>query len=257
MSLLDDLKKQAQEKSVKSAESDKNTLQNTERNWHILAPKQHIIYNYFKEVAESLNVLNLQERNNYNLTKQVVFNNLLKREFRIYRPDKDSLKSFAFKYDLVGERDIQIAFSNAAQAEKIRGILSERGFRFVDKTESPTRILFYVKPKIVTSFEYMGDLENCCILLKIDNFEGAWSQMIRYAPDAINEKLLEETVKYILGNPNQFQQLSGNQVSEDMRAKLREKLQKDGKIPRQEKIEQMPEDKLDSTTIRLKNLFKR
>ena len=142
-------------------------------------------------------------------------------------------------------------------AEKMRNMLSERGFRFVDKMENQNRIVFTVDPKIMVNFEYSADLVNCLAVLKIDNFDGAWSQMVRYAPGAINEGLLDETAKYILGKPNKFREMSGNLVSEDMREKLRAKLVRDGKIPKDGSVEQKPVDKLESTSVRLKNLFKK
>jgi len=177
--------------------------------------------------------------------------------FRVSKTDRNSLRVFAFRYDLVGDRDVQVTVNNLPMAEKMRNMLSERGFRFLDKMETPNRIVFTVNPKITVNFEYSADLENCLAVLKIDNFDGAWSQMVRYAPQSINEELLDETAKYILGKPNRFQEMSGNRVSEDMREKLRAKLVKDGKIPKDGKIEQKPVDKLESTTIRLKNLFKK
>ena len=257
MSLLDDLKKQAQNKNVQATGIDKKTLQKNEHNWHILAPKFHTIYNYYKELAENLNILSPEDRISYQLSKTVTFNNLKKQEFRVAKTDPQSLRVFAFRYDLVGDRDIQVTVNNLPMAEKMRNMLSERGFRFVDKMESQTRIVFTVNPKITVNFEYSADLENCLAVLKIDNFDGAWSQMVRYSPESINEGLLDETAKYILGKPNKFQELSGNRVSEDMREKLRAKLVKDGKIPKDGKIEQKPVDKLESTSIRLKNLFKK
>lgn len=257
MSLLDDLKKQAQNKSAQSSNVDNKTLRKNENNWHILAPKFHTIYNYYKELAENLNVLSPEDRTNYQLSKTVTFNNLKKNEFRVAKTDPQSLRVFAFRFDLVGDRDIQVIVNNLPMAERMRNMLSERGFRFLDKTESPSRIVFMVNPKITVNFEYSADLENCLVVLKIDNFDGAWSQMIRYSPAAINEGLLDETAKYILGKPNKFQEMSGNRVSEDMREKLRAKLVKDGKIPKGGKIEQKPADKLESTSIRLKNLFKK
>ena len=257
MSLLDDLKKQAQKKNEKSSEGEKKSLQHNEQNWHILAPKFHTIYNYYKELAENLNVLSPEDRTSYQLSKTVVFNNLKKQEFRVAKTDPHSMRVFTFRYDLVGDRDIQVTVNNLPMAEKMRNMLSERGFRFVDKMESKNRIVFNVDPKITVNFEYSADLVNCLVVLKIDNFDGAWSQMVRYSPGAINEGLLDETARYILGKPNKFRELSGNRVSEDMREKLRAKLAKDGKIPKDGKIEQKQVEKLESTSIRLKNLFKK
>ena len=48
MSLLDDLKKQAQEKSAQQTQDLSKTLQSHELNWHKLAPKLFIMMNYFK-----------------------------------------------------------------------------------------------------------------------------------------------------------------------------------------------------------------
>lgn len=257
MSLLDDLKQQAKNKNEKSSEVEKKSLQQNEQNWHILAPKFHAIYNYYKELAENLNVLSPEDRTSYQLSKTIIFNNLKKQEFRVAKTDPQSMRVFAFRYDLVGDRDIQVTVNNLPMAEKMRNMLSERGFRFVDKMESQNKIVFTINPKITVSFEYSTDLVNCLAVLKIDNFDGAWSQMVRYSPAAINEELLDETARYILGKPNKFRELSGNVVSEDIREKLRAKLVKDGKIPKSGKIEQKQVEKLESTSIRLKNLFKK
>ena len=257
MSLLDDLKKQAKDKHDQSSQVDTKTLQQNEQNWHILAPKFHTIYNYYKELAENLNILSPEDRTSYQLSKTIVFNNLKKQEFRVAKTDPHSMQVFSFRYDLVGDKDIQVIVNNLPMAEKMRNMLSERGFRFVDKMENQNRIVFTVDPKIMVNFEYSADLVNCLAVLKIDNFDGAWSQMVRYAPGAINEGLLDETAKYILGKPNKFREMSGNLVSEDMREKLRAKLVRDGKIPKDGSVEQKPVDKLESTSVRLKNLFKK
>ena len=257
MSLLDDLKKQAEQKATRDTVQASSTTGRADQVWKKLEPKMKMIARYYKELAENLNIVNPDTLNSYQLTKSIVLNNLKKTEFRVTGKKANDFRCISFRYDLTGERDIKVAINNDMQAEKIRSVLSERGFRFVDKVEHAKRIVFTIKPKITVLFEYSVDLENAQVLLKVDNFDGAWTQLVRYNPDAVNEELLDETAKYILKKPNRFQQLSGNVVSEDMRAKLRATLMKSGKIPNEKDTTAQREDKMDSTTIRLKSLFKK
>ncbi|HKK15166.1 MAG TPA: hypothetical protein VJ981_00555 [Gammaproteobacteria bacterium] len=257
MSLLDDLKKEAQAKA-QEAKNDSSVQQNTERNWHLLAPKMHVIFKYYKELVENLKLLKPDDFRSYQLTKTITFKNLKMDGFRLAKNNEGDLRSFSFRYDLVGDRDIRITFNDLPHIEKTRSILAERGFFFREITETGNRSVFVINPKFTVTFKYMVDLENCLILLKIDNFEGAWSQMVRYSPASINEELLDETAKYILAKPNRFQELSGNVVSEDMRAKLRARLMKDGKIPKGSSgSAEQSSARLDSTTTRLKGLFRK
>ncbi len=253
MSILDELKKQAKDKNSQTAQDQSQTLQNYEINWHLLAPKVHLIFNYLKELADNLNIVKSEDRCSYSLTKTIEFKNLKKQDFRISKGEKDSIRSFSFRFDLTGERAIQVIINNLAEAEKIRNKLTEHTIRFTDTIESPNRIVFMVSPKITARFEYTADVVNRLILLKIDNFEGSWSQMIRYSPDMITDALMDETAKYILNKPNKFREMSGNTVSEEMRAKLQEKLQR-GRNPQNES---KPQEKPDKTTSKLMGLFKK
>lgn len=258
MSLLDDLKKEAEAKAREGG-GKADEKQNTERNWHILAPKMHVIFNYYKELAKNLNMLKPDDRRSYQLTKTVTFNQLKMENFRLTKNSEGDLRSFSFRYDLTGERDIRFTMNGQPHIEKIRHILSERGFFFREIPDSNTRSNFIITPRFTVTFKYLVDLENCLILLQMDNVEGTWSQMVRYEPSAVTEELLDETAKYILAKPNRFREMSGNVVSEDMREKLRARLMKDGKIPKGNPGtgEQSSSEKLESTTTRLKGLFRK
>ena len=57
-------------------------------------------------------------------------------------------------------------------------------------------------------FVYAADLDNCRIVLNLDNYDRPGPQLISYTPDKINEDLLDETAKLILGESNRFSQMS-------------------------------------------------
>lgn len=226
MSYLDELKKQAQNKSAQSAEDQSSTLQKHEVNWHLLAPKAYQIFSYLKDLAGTLNEVNPQDLCSYKLTKDIEIKNLKKRNFRISKSDKDTIRSFSFRFDLVNDRDFQLVFNNVAMSEKMKKLLAEHVITFIEIMENQNRIILNIKPLMTAHFDYTADVVNNSFMLRIHNFEGAWSQTVRLPPESISDSLLDEITKYMLHKPNTFMQMLGYAVSDDLRAKLQEKLQR-------------------------------
>ena len=253
MSLLDDLKKQAEEKAKSDQGQGKSGGNQHEKNWHVIAPKLHIIFNYLKELSRNLNIVTSDSPTNYQLTKTIVFKNLKKKDFRIVKDNNSEMKSFSFRYDLIGDRNIPVVVNNLPEAEKLKSLLNQRMIKFTDKVENKNRIIISVVPKICVRFTYSADLANGMILLNISDFNSAWDQTIRLSPESVTENLMEETAKYILDQPSKLMEMTGNIISDDMREKLRERLKQDGKI----KPEAEKEDKLESTAHRVLGMFKK
>jgi hypothetical protein len=231
MSLLDDLKKQANQVNPKESEDDSNTVRKHQVNWNTLVPKLQLIITYMRELAENLNAIDLDDKYDYPLTKNVEFKNLTKENFRVRKADEKSVRDFSFRYDLVGERNIEFIISNDFNAENIRSLLRKQNARFTEVYTDQGQAHFRLKPKITVLFQYIADLQDCTVILRIHNFDRPEMQEIRYKPEAITEELMEETAKHILNKENRFRSLSGNDVDDEALQKLRSKLKKDGKIP--------------------------
>ena len=231
MSLLDDLKKQANQANAKHAEEDSDTLQKHQVNWNILVPKLQLIITYLRELAENLNAVGVDEKLNYSLTQNIALKYLTRENFRVRKADEKTVREFSFRYDLVGERKIEIAVTNDFNAENIRNILRNQKIRFTEVITNQGKAQFTFLPKITIIFQYIADLQNCLIVLKIHNFDRPDIQEIKYAPEAVTEELMEETAKYILNKENKFSSLSGNVVNDETLQVLRSKLKQDGKIP--------------------------
>ena len=255
MSLLDDLKKQAQEKSAQQTQDLSKTLQQHELNWHKLAPKLFIMMNYFKDVGETLNVVQPDETNHFNITKNFALKGLKKRNFRIMKDKEGSGRTFSFRYDLAGEAEHRAAINNPASVERMRRILMEEKIKFSEIPESQNRVVFLIKPLVTTSFTYVADAEHGTINLTIRNYDGIMSQLIRYQPENITDELLDETVKFILNRDNRFMELSGYAMSDELRQKLQEKIQQ-GK-QKKEKAAQETQDLLDTTLNKFSSIFKK
>jgi hypothetical protein len=231
MSLLDDLKKQANQANAKHAEDKSETLQKHQVNWNMLVPKLQLIITYMRELSENLNAVGINEKLNYSLTQNISLKYLTRENFRVRKVDEKSVREFSFRYDLVGERKIEIAVTNDFNAENIRNILRNQKIRFTEVITDQGKAQFTFLPKITIIFQYIADLQNCLVMLKIHNFNRPETQEIRYQPETITEGLMEETAKYILNKENKFSSLSGNVVNDETLQILRSKLKQDGKIP--------------------------
>ena len=253
MSYLDELKKQAQNKSAQHAENQSKTLQKHEINWHQLAPKAYQIFNYLKDLAGTLNDVNQQDLCSYHLTKDTEIKNLKKLNFRIAKNDKDSIRSFSFRFDLVNDRDFPLVFNNVAMLEKMKQLLTDHVIKFTEIMENQNRILLTIKPLITAHFDFNADVVNNAFMLKIHNFEGAWSQSVRLPPNLISDALMDELTKYILHKPNKFMEMLGYTVSDDVRAKLQEKLQRGKPSQSQTQLE----SKTEKTQNKFMGLFKK
>ena len=256
MSLLDDLKKKALEKSASQTQDLSQTLQQHELNWHKLAPKLFIMMNYFREIGETLNVVEPEEVYQFNITKNFALKGLKKRNFRIMKDKEGSGRTFSFRYDLTGQGEHKAAVNNPTMVERLRGILNDEQIKFTELPESQTRVAFLIKPLVTTSFTYAADVEHGTINLTIKNYDGIMSQLIRYKPDNITDELLDETVKFILSQDNRFMELSGYVMSDDMRRKLQEKLQNKAKDKTKTNVKET-QDLLDSTINKFSSIFKK
>ena len=264
MSLLDDLKKKAQEKSALQTQDLSQTLQQHELNWHKMAPKLFIAMNYFKEMADTLNVLEPEDLCQFNLTKNFALKNLRKRNFRILKDRDGTGRTFSFRYDLIGSEEHRAAVNGQALVDKLRNMLNEEQIKFHEVPETVTRVEFVIKPKVTTSFNYVADVKNGMVNLTIKNYDGIMSQLIRYKPENLTDELLDETIKFILNQENRFLELSGFSISDDLRKKLQEKLQQSGrnraKAPSQvqgSQKAQETQDVLDTTLNKFSSIFKK
>ena len=99
--------------------------------------------------------------------------------------------------------------------------------------------VFTIEPKIMVCFNYTADLEKCAVMLNLHHFKRPWAQHLRYEVDQITDELMEETGKFVLGQPNRFMELSGNFIPDATREQLRNELHREKE--RGEKTRPLPE----------------
>ncbi len=226
MSLLEDLKKQADQKKTSPPAAGQASRSTQDRNVLVLAPKFNLVRKYMKELADNLNLINPDEKFDFSLTRRVALKGFVKRNFRLEIVKDSKVSECVFRYDLVQDREIRQLVDNIPEAELAKKVMTERGVVYTSKVLGRSMQL-NIKPKITSSFAFSVDIQKCAIVLKIKNFNGTWDQIIHYAPNKVTEKLLDELGKYILNQPNNFMAMSGNKLSDSMRGRLQARLKTD------------------------------
>ncbi len=257
MSLLDDLKKEVVTKSNQEEEAS----QVSKKDRDILLSKMSIIREYYSELAENLNILLPDEKNDFDLTKEVVFKELQKTNYIVKHRINCEKESVYFHIDQVGKRKVRVNLTSLNAAEKFRSLLKNNRIDYSEQMESDSRLIFTVEPKVTARFDYLANFNKGLIELKITNFNEIWTQNIRHSPEKITNELLDETAKFILGKTNKFKEMTGGTISDTARTRIQQHLKKDPEEANTEKKVAQKKDKsimnFGNTASKLKGLLKK
>ena len=90
--------------------------------------------------------------------------------------------------------------------------------------EGDKAIKFTIKPLIRTKYLFEAEIDKESISLTISNYSNIWSQVNSFKKTEITTKLMDELTLHVMREPNTYNEMLGNVISEDARTKLREKL---------------------------------
>lgn len=208
MGLLDDLKKQAD--MVKSQQlSQQSMLQESTK---LVEAKMHQTFLYLNDLLKQLAVLRPTNPTPYSIPGIGDFQNLAFAEsFIDYRKkkigDKDHYDFITFFIrwslpdNLVLERDMP------ATIQKVRDVLWSYGLKFTEEEiKKPgggfQKMKFIVPSTVTCDITVTADHENCRLVVKGKHFLRLGADELRIPAGDINEALLEEFAKMLIGQPS-------------------------------------------------------
>jgi hypothetical protein len=234
MGLLDDLKQQAQELKVREDEgqdptqANANTGASAEQARRMLAPKMKALYNYFKEFNEHLNVVSPDVSGDYLLEGLGTLTNLRQGDYKLTTDDPKSIQKFTFHWSCSRSGRQEFKVANPILAEKHRETLWNLNLRFNKRDlQRGAGAVFAVDAYVPVSFEFEADPVKNVISLKLKNLGALGVVNHFYPPDKINAELMDELAKCVLRRPNRFDELNGEKMSDTLRQRLRENLEKE------------------------------
>lgn len=257
MGLLDDLKQEAEQLKAKDDEVPESPQADSDRVRRTLEAKMKALYKYFSEFNEHLNVVSPDVSGDYLLEGLGTLTNLQQGDYKLATDDPNSIQKFTFHWSCSRQGRQEFKVGNPILAEKYRETLWNLNLRFNKRDlQNGAGAVFVVDAYVPVSFEFEIDPAKNAICLKLKNLGALGIVSHSYAPDKVNAELMDELAKCVLRRPNRFDELNGEKMSDTLRQRIRESVEKE----REQRNTELhgAVDKNSSVTQRLKgSLFRR
>ena len=229
MPTLDELKEEASEitqpNQTPSTAAPASKEPTEQDKWRKLAPVMKYLQDHFTELAETLNVLGKDILVDFELSDDVTVKQLKGQNYKITHPGEDKEKQFVFEFENVGKNPTYCLKPEGPVAIAFKKKLADNQ---IQCTTSPVQgkksYKFSIKPQIKTKYIFTTDLDKDSISLTINNYNTIWSQVNSFNKNDITAKLMDELTHHVMREPNSYNEMMGNVISEETRTKLREKL---------------------------------
>jgi len=227
MSKLDELKKQASEVTQRNQVAGAGQGSGDEQ-WRRIAPVMKYLKDHFTELASTLNVLEKEVFVDFRINDAVTMKRLKCRNYKVTHPTDDKEKDWIFEFENITEHPTYTIISAGSAASKFKDLLSDNQIRSVTTPiEGNKKVKFEIRPPVRTKYRFTADLEGERIRLQIINYDSIWKQTNFLKKKEITQELMDELTHHAMRESNRFNELVGNTLSEEARAKLRQKLEAD------------------------------
>jgi hypothetical protein len=224
MSTLDDLKKQADEITQRT-QTRTDPAGSPEEHWRKLAPVMRYLQGHFQELVNTLNVLDKKAVIDFRITDSVLLKGLKAKNFKITHPSADKEKEFVFEFENTGEHPCYANIQAGTPAAKFKDTLINNQISFVTTSLDKIKaVKFEIKPLVRTKYRFTANLEKELIILSISNYSDLWTKTNNFKKHDITSELIDELTRHVLREPNKYDELVGNAVSDEERTKIRENL---------------------------------
>jgi hypothetical protein len=228
MGLLDDLKQEAEQAKARDDEAPDTTQADSTPVRRQLEPKMKALYKYFTEFNEHLNVVSPDVSGDYLLEGLGTLSNLRQGDYKLATDDPNSIQKFTFHWSCARQGRQEFKVANPILAEKHREILWNLNLKFNKRDlQKGAGSVFVVETYVPVSFEFEADPIKNAICLKLKNLGTLGIVNYTYAPEKVNAELMDELAKCVLRRPNRFDELNGEKMSDTLRQRIRESVEKE------------------------------
>lgn len=211
--LLDQLRRQAE---IRQREIHSALAERTAINEAVDQALKHVFF-FLHELVQQLNIVKPGIPRDYPLLEQYVLSRLDWHEgFADYRTQSQSagalVELVSFSYHLKGEGLLHIG-REGASVERFRAALFDFGLPFTCKEfknerQYVERADFEIRNDISVNVRWRADFAKGCIVIEARNLERLGSTLYTLRPQAIDQALLDDFGRIVLGQPNRFRELA-------------------------------------------------
>ena len=214
--LLDQLRQQAE---LRQREIHRALAERTSANEAIDQALKHLFF-YLHELVQQLNIIKPEIPRDYPLVERHVMNRLSWQEgFADYRAQSQSagalVEQVTFSYRLNGPGALHIE-RDGPSVERFRSMVFDFGLPFACKEIKNERSYveraeFEIRSEISVSARWRADFNQGIIALETRNLERLGSALYSVLPQFVDQALLDDFGRLVLGQPNRFRELAKRQ----------------------------------------------
>lgn len=174
-------------------------------------------FNYLHEFVQQLNIVKPAIPRDYPLVDELVLESFTWQEgFADYRAQAQSIGALvelvSFSCQFGGNGALRVE-RKAPAIERFRTMLFDYGLQFsCQEFRNPRRYVeraeFEIRSELSISARWRADFDNGTIILETRNLERLGSARYLLQPQTIDENLLDEFGRLLLGQPNRFRELA-------------------------------------------------
>ena len=212
-SFLDQLRQRAEvrQREIHSALAERSSI-----NEAIDQALKHLFF-YLHELVQQLNIIKPEIPRDYPLIEQFELNDLVWQEgFADYRTQSQSagalVELVTFSYHLNASNTLHIE-RDGPSVERFRAMLFDFGLPFTYKEFKNERSYveraeFEIRSDVSVSARWRADFSKGVIVLETRNLERLGSALYSLRPQVVDQALLDDFGRLILGQPNRFRELA-------------------------------------------------
>jgi hypothetical protein len=226
MSLLDDLKKEAQER-LADDNAEQAALKKEADYRERLRPAMVKILNYLSELTDQLKMLETDVRHDYDLPGMGTVEGLRQGGYVVNADSTENTKTIRLRFDCTDEREREFSVKPKSQADETRDFLETQTMRYAewpirDPVQGVIGLNFQLAVKVDINFIFKADLDQMAIALIISNFSDFKVEKSVVQPERVDEAWLDNLGNYLLRRRKNLYEL---EISDNDKAVIRKKLE--------------------------------
>lgn len=226
MSLLDDLKKEAEAKRAADTADQEAARKEADYRQRIRPGMQKILH-YLSELTDQLNELEPDVRQDYTLPGIGCVEGLRQGNYVVNADSTENTRTIRLRFDCSDEREREFAVRPKSTADETRAFLETQVMRYAewpirDPVQGIIGLNFQLTIKVDVNFIFKADMEQGAIILIIANFSNFKVEKSVVQPERIDDAWLDNLGNYLLRRRKNLYEL---EITDNDKAAIREKLE--------------------------------
>jgi hypothetical protein len=196
-------------------------MQEVTQSFLLVQSRLKMILAYLQELVKHLNTISANTTRSYFIDGFGTIDDFRPERFvvnsdRFSIDEKEFIKAIMLRFACRTDREIVIEKNVSSMIEMQRQYLWQANLKFqCTEFKNPKglvdRASFNVVSEIPVHIKFAADFEQAKVFLSLKNFNGLTVNEFTYDADEIDEQLLDEFAKYLVGKPNKFMEVGRHQ----------------------------------------------